>query len=47
MVKGLPYDFRADLWCLGVLIVEMLYGTLPFKGVGSTDRDYSESILSL
>lgn len=26
MVAGQPYDFRADLWCVGVLLVEMLYG---------------------
>ena len=42
MVKGLPYDFRADVWCLGVLLVEMLYGALPFAA--DKNRDYSASI---
>ena len=31
MVKQIPYDTRLDLWCLGVLLFEMLYGELPFK----------------
>lgn len=31
MVKQMPYDTRLDLWCLGVLLFEMLYGDLPFK----------------
>ena len=31
MVKGLKYDYRADCWCLGVLLMEMLFGVLPFK----------------
>lgn len=30
MVQQIPYDTRSDLWCLGVLLFEMLYGGLPF-----------------
>jgi carbon catabolite-derepressing protein kinase len=45
MVKSQPYDYRADVWCLGVLLVEMLFGTLPFAP--NKSRDYSQSISSL
>lgn len=31
MVKQVPYDTSSDLWCLGVLLYEMLFGDLPFK----------------
>lgn len=47
MVAGQHYDYRADLWCVGVLLVEMLFGQLPFKSSNGPERDYSESILSL
>ena len=46
MVKGYKYDFRADCWCLGVLLMEMLFGVLPFKASTKT-KDYSESISKL
>jgi len=46
MVASQSYDFRADLWCVGVLLVEMLFGQLPFKSA-SANRDYTQSILSL
>jgi serine/threonine protein kinase len=45
MVKGQSYDFRADIWCLGVLLVEMLYGQLPFSA--DKNRDYAPSIANL
>ena len=46
MVKNYRYDTRADLWCMGVLMVEMLFGTLPFKQNAKT-KCYTESISSL
>ncbi|KAL4441400.1 hypothetical protein ABPG74_013695 [Tetrahymena malaccensis] len=27
-----PYDYRIDIWALGVLIYELLHGCAPFKG---------------
>ena len=32
MVKGLPHDYKLDIWCLGILLYEMLHGYAPFKG---------------
>ena len=46
MVKNLRYDTKADLWCMGVLMVEMLFGTLPFKQNAKT-KCYTDSISSL
>mmetsp|Transcript_15192 Transcript_15192/g.20626 ORF Transcript_15192/g.20626 Transcript_15192/m.20626 type:complete len:113 (+) Transcript_15192:353-691(+) len=46
MVTNKVYDTRADLWCMGVLMVEMLFGNLPFKQNPQT-KDYAESITAL
>jgi serine/threonine protein kinase len=46
MVQNMRYDTRADLWCMGVLMVEMLFGTLPFKQNPKT-KCYTESITAL
>ena len=47
MVASQFYDFRADLWCVGVLLVEMLFGQLPFESAAANQEEYTQSILSL
>ena len=46
MVCNETYDTRADLWCMGVLMMEMLFGQLPFKQDPRT-KDYTASITAL
>lgn len=31
MVFREPYDFRIDVWALGILLFELLHGKAPFK----------------
>lgn len=32
IMKKNKYNIKSDLWSLGIIIYEMLYGTVPFKG---------------
>jgi serine/threonine protein kinase len=29
VMQGLPYDFKADIWSIGVVFYQMLYGKFP------------------
>lgn len=32
VILGNPYDFKADIWSLGVTFFEMITGEFPFYG---------------
>ena len=43
MIKGQAHDERLDIWCLGVLLFEMLHGYAPFGG--RDDKEKCANIL--
>jgi len=32
MIKNIPHTYKLDVWCLGVLLFELLHGYPPFEG---------------
>lgn len=32
MIKNSPYDYKLDIWCLGILLYELIHGKPPFSG---------------
>lgn len=44
MIKNSPHDLKLDIWCLGVLLYELIHGNPPFKG--KTENEKFKSILN-
>lgn len=38
MLQNLSHDHRLDIWCLGVLLFELLHGHPPFQGQSESDK---------
>jgi len=32
MIQNRPYDYKIDIWALGILLFELISGSAPFKG---------------
>jgi serine/threonine protein kinase len=43
MIFRSEYDYRVDVWAVGVLLYELLHGTAPFKG--KSIEEVQESML--
>ncbi len=41
-LKKNQYSFKSDIWSLGVLYYEMLYGTTPWQA--TTERELGDKI---
>jgi serine/threonine protein kinase len=42
MIDGKEYDSSVDIWCLGVMLYEMLHGLPPFTPIGDHDSNTKE-----
>ena len=38
MLMNQPHDHRLDIWCLGVLLFELIHGVPPFKGQSENEK---------
>lgn len=38
MLMNQPHDHRLDIWCLGVLLFELVHGVPPFKGQSENEK---------
>jgi len=38
MIKNQPHDHSLDVWCLGVLLFELIHGYAPFKGKNDHEK---------
>ncbi|CAD8100213.1 unnamed protein product [Paramecium sonneborni] len=38
MLKNQPYSFTLDIWCLGILLFELIHGFAPFKGRNENEK---------
>ncbi|CAD8109428.1 unnamed protein product [Paramecium primaurelia] len=45
MLLNKPYDFKLDIWCLGILLYELIHGYAPFKG--KTNQEICQNIINL
>jgi len=32
MIQKKPYDYKIDIWALGILLFELIQGYAPFRG---------------
>jgi len=32
MISSQPYDYSVDVWSVGILTYELIFGNAPFKG---------------
>lgn len=45
MINGTPYGKCVDIWCMGILLFEMLFGETPFKDM-NRDKLYKKIIFN-
>lgn len=38
MIEERPHDATLDIWCLGILLFELLHGQAPFQGKNDIEK---------